>query len=272
MKKILFFLIVLFSLEGGPIQVLVSVPPYAGVVKKLGAEEVDVTILVPKGADPHSYEPSPQQAMKVSKAEVWFRVGDPFEEGLLSLLKKGKEGPRIIDLRQGLNLIEVAPNSFDPHIWMSSSLLLTQAETIVQCLIAERPEKKPFFLEKLKAFQEEVSQNLEKNKKRFASLKGKIFLSDHPAYNYFCRDFGLTPLSLEEEGKEPTPKNLAQTFKTIKQEGVKVIFSQSQFFSKSVRTLSSELNLKIVHLDPLSPDFPEDLEKIAEKAWEALHE
>src|SRR5262245_12801143 len=67
--------------------VLVSVAPYVEIVEELTAKQVDVALIVPAGFSAHTYEPTPKQILKASKANLWFTIGEAFEERAIKALK-----------------------------------------------------------------------------------------------------------------------------------------------------------------------------------------
>src|SRR5690242_2947016 len=88
---VLLFFIFLAQCQSPPPQkgksVLASIPPYAFFIEKIAGSTVSVKILVPPGADPHIHEPLPSQVVDAGNSSLWIRIGDPFEQKILPVLK-----------------------------------------------------------------------------------------------------------------------------------------------------------------------------------------
>lgn len=259
--------------------VLVSMAPYALMVEDLTAKEVKVDLLVPAGFSAHTYEPTPKQILNATKASVWFIVGETFETRARQALEAENPKLRIVDLRQGLDLMDGHDHcshhhhhhsgAADTHIWMSPKMMQTQVELMAKSLKEVFPElasvveqNKDPLLEKLKKLDKEIHTLLDAH-------KGEIIFVSHPAYGYFCREYGLTQESIEFEGKDPTPKHLYNLIEEAKNDKVHTIFIQKQYSTKAAELVAQEINAKLVLLDPYSENYFESMQKIAKSFAEA---
>jgi len=249
-----FFLLVLLSssLFAKPI-VLVSVQPQKFLVESIAGDACQVEVLVPPGASPHAYEPRARQIDLIKEAVLWFRIGESFEESLLPLVKE------VIDQRENLDLIGCScHDGADPHIWLSPSMLKQEAGQICTAL------------EKL--LNADLQANLADLIARIDALEAqlrarqfsKTILVSHPAFGYFCRDFGIEQLSIEMDGQEPSPKQLTLLMTEVKQKGLKRIFLQQQYSEKGGRRIAAELGLELIPLDPYAEDVLANLSHIGE--------
>ena len=265
-KLLLLFLIFLgscFSPEKKSLKptVLVTVPPYAYFVQQIAGENVSIEIFVPPGANPHTYEPTPKQVEAFTKAKVWFRYGDPIEQKVLPFLKE--KGIKTIDLSAGLPLITSTEHSCDHHleegkdlhVWLDPLLALEQAKKILDEMSQLWPEHEKIFeqnyselVQRLKA----LDQAIEKELKPF---EGITLLLSHPALGYFCKRYGLHQLSVECEGKEPLPQQVALLMKEAQEKEVKVIFTLPQYNNKGATLIADKLQLPIYQIDPYASDY-----------------
>jgi zinc transport system substrate-binding protein len=94
-----------FSATAEPLKVFVSIPPQKWLTDKIGGELVQTSVLVGKGADPHSFEPSPKQLFALSGASLYFTVGIPFEKQLLHKITRTAAGVRFVDTSLGVSKI-----------------------------------------------------------------------------------------------------------------------------------------------------------------------
>ncbi|MBJ7450110.1 MAG: zinc ABC transporter substrate-binding protein [Parachlamydiales bacterium] len=250
------------------VKVLVSVAPYATFIKEIAGDLVDIIILVPSGSSPHTYEPSAKQTSMASNAVIWFRIDEAFENRILTALSSSHPDMKIINLQQSLPLIHAccSDEGFDTHTWLSPKLAQEQAKLITRNLIDLFPEQEKDLNERLNVFIKRLI-NLDHVLKEITDTAfKKILLVSHPAYGYFCRDYGIKQLSIEWEGKEPSPKRLTRLIKTIQDNQLKCIFTQIQYSQKGSRLLADELGLKIYETNPYSNDYFGEMENVA-RLW-----
>jgi zinc transport system substrate-binding protein len=268
MRKIFIFLFLFCaaaSLEAKT-QVLVSISPQKFLVERIGQEHVSVNVIVPPGANSHTYEPTPRQMVSVQKGGVWFRLGESFEARMAPSLQHKIE---MVDQREGIDLIEMgcgccnARDAFDPHIWLSPRILKKQAAQIAKILGERDPEHIALFACNLKALEYE----LDMLDRECAALVGKSLqrhiLVSHPAFGYFCRDYGLDQLSIEMEGREPTPRHLTELISQARSYEIKTVFLQKQHNPRGGKRVAQELGAETQYVDPYAENVIENLRTIA---------
>ncbi len=246
MRSLLVSIFLFGSLAAQPARpiVLVSVLPQKFLVETIAGDACRVEVLVPAGASPHSYEPRARQIDLIKEAVLWLRIGEGFEERLIPLVR------RVVDQRECVNLLDSAccHGSADPHIWLSPSLLRKEALQI--CSVLEELLQQDF-QENLRGLLAQLDALEEK-------LRGctfsKAILVSHPAFGYFCREFNIEQLSIEKEGKEPSPRQLTELMDEVTKRGLKRIFLQKQYSEKGGLRIAAELGLEVYHLDPYAED------------------
>lgn len=277
MLKRLFFVL---SLLLGCIQIeaqevpsiLVSVAPYRPIVEKIAGDTVTVHLMVPAGASAHTYEPTPKQMIAAGKAVAWFIIGESFESRAVASLKSHHPEMAIIDLRQGVDMIKADPhsgcccchaNSQDLHIWLSARQMETQARTIFTALRNLFPQHAELYskrfeqlIRELRALDEEISATLK-------PLNHRTILVSHPAYAYFCRDYDLKQMSIEFEGKDPTPFQMTTLFNKAREDKIRRVYIQMQYNNKGARLVAKELGAEVVMLDPYSEHYFDSMREIA---------
>lgn len=265
MHKIFLFLLFLCGIAEAKTQVLVSIVPQKFLVERIGGEHVAVHVIVPPGANSHTYEPTPRQTVLAQKGEIWFRMGESFENRLLPSLQRNT---RIIDQRQGLNLIEMGcgcctSDAHDPHIWLSPKLLKIQANQIAQILSEHDPEHIKLFVANLSLLEAELDQLDKECTALFSRVEQKNILVSHPAFGYFCRDYGLTQISIEMEGREPTPRYLTQLIEKARSCEIRTVFLQKQHNPKGGKRIAKELKAETVFVDPYVENVIENLKTLS---------
>ncbi|MDR3342873.1 MAG: zinc ABC transporter substrate-binding protein, partial [Treponema sp.] len=96
-------------------------------------------------------------------------------------------------------------------------------------------------------------------REELSPLKGKTVFVYHPSFGYFLDEFGMVQAAVESGGKEPTPRELSGLIEKAKQEGVAAIFVQAQFPVQAARTAAASIGAELVALDPLSPDWLQNI-------------
>jgi zinc transport system substrate-binding protein len=157
----------------------------------------------------------------------------------------------------------------DPHVWLAPELVRIQAENIHDALARIDPGNAETYAKNFTAFIREIDRLNHEIEHILASLEDdqRTFMVFHPTWGYFARQYGLEQIAIEAGGKEPGPGKLAEIIKHGRELGIKTVFVQPQFSQKSAKVIARELNAEVVTLDPLAPDWNDNLIKAA-KAFE----
>ena len=259
---------------GKRIGVVVSILPHVEFAEKIGGDKVQVTVMVPPGASPHTYEPTPSQLKEVSRAKIYVKVGSgvEFELAWIDKIISVNKEMLVVDCSKGIKLIEAEHeheeehehHGVDPHIWLSLKNAKIMVENIYQCLTQIDPvnqeyyaKNKEKYLQELDELDKEIAQAL------FGKENRKIMVY-HPAWAYFCRDYGLEQIPIEKEGKEPTPQGIASLIKQARENNITIIFASPEFSTKTAEVIAKEINGNVVLISPLKRNYLENMRKIAE--------
>ncbi|MGC9046478.1 MAG: metal ABC transporter solute-binding protein, Zn/Mn family [Thermodesulfovibrio sp.] len=263
MRKIgfilLFFSVISFC--EGKINIGTTILPYGGIIEDIGKEKVNVIVLVPPGAEPHTYEPKPFQLKEISRSIAYFKVGTriEFENLYLAKIAKLNRNMRIYDTSQGIDLIEN-----DPHIWNSLKNIKTISQNILDGLCEVDKKNAEFYkknyevyIKKIENLHNEISQALK-------DKKGKQFIVFHPAFAYFAHDYGLIQIPIQMGESEPGPKDMKNLIKIAKEKKINLVITEPQFSPKTAKVIAKAINGKVVSIDPLSKDVYETVKKLKE--------
>ena len=241
-----------------PLSITVSIPPQRYFVQKLAGKIARVTVMVPPGSNPATYEPTPNQLRHIICSKIYFSIGVPFEH--VWLQKFSSLNPNMLIVHTEV----VNNNKKDPHIWLSPPLVKKQIRIMARALIKIDPAHKDIYKKNLTRFEKDICK-LDKRIRAIFQIrdKRKEFLVLHPAWGHFASAYGLKQVSINREGKEPSAEALANLLHYIKEKGFKIIFVQPQFSRKKAETIAREIRGKIVFIDPLSEDWEKNLEMAA---------
>lgn len=248
--------------DGGRARLVVvaSIFPLADLVRQIGGEQVEVETLLPPGASPHTFEPTPRQVQRFSRAQVFARIGAGLELWAEKLLGSRKPSPRVMTAAEGIPLFKgtegVDPHqSFgDPHIWLDPVLVRTAIlPRIVETLGAAAPQHVATFRERARRYSVELEQLDRQIRERVSHWQGRKFIVFHSAWRYFGRRYGLQQISaiVESPGKEPSARDIAHLVDVARAHGVHVIFCEPQFNPKPAQVIAQEMKGRVLTLDPL---------------------
>ena len=262
------------------IPVVASILPLGDFCKKIGGQYVDVSVLVPPGASPHTFEPSPTAVAKATQAKVFVYVGaglDPWAERLLAAQKT--PGQVVVEAVAGIPLLkdvnehehgqgaaeeheEGEPHHHhdagNPHVWLDPVLAQDICRRIALALMQVDPAHKnayevnlAMYLGKLQTLDQDI-------KAVVATFRQRDYVAFHPAYAYFSQRYGLRQVGVIEAspGREPSPGRLQRIIAAIKKSGVKAVFAEPQLSSRVAEVIAQEAGVKVLILDPLGGRDP----------------
>lgn len=255
-----------------PLRVFVSILPEEFLAARIGGNRVRVETLVQPGHNMHTYAPTPLQMARLAKAQVYFRIGVPFETPLLAKLQRTVPDLKIVDLQEGIDLLRLEEpdeehhghdGEMDPHTWLDPNLALKQAQHMHATLTALDPAGREEYdrnLARLTDDLQELDQTLRSILQPFAGQTIYVF---HPAYGYFCRAYNLKQKAINALGKETGARHLARLIEEARRDGVRVIFVQPQFSEKTAETIARSIGGSVVSLDNLSRDYLANMKSMA---------
>jgi zinc transport system substrate-binding protein len=278
-----------------PLQVTVSIQPQKYIVQKIGGERVAVTVMVEPGAEPHVYDPKPQQMASLAKSKIYFALGVPFEDAWLGKFAATNPSMQLVHTETGIQKLpmkahdhhdehrEAAPQHsaqpapdhheavLDPHIWLSPPLVMIQARSILGALVRVDPTQRTLYETNYRKFLDElVALDLDLLR-LFAEVgEPREFMVFHPAWGYFAAAYGLEQTPIEVEGKEPKGAELQHLIEHAREHHIKALFVQPQFSATSAKVIAEALGGQIVSADPMAADWANNLREVAEKFVAAM--
>ena len=259
--------------EKDKLQVFVSILPQSYLIDRIGGEYIDVTVLVGPGKSPETYEPTPHDMAHLSDAEVFFKIGIPFEKRLLAKAAKLLPNLNVVDTRAGIKLRRMEDDADhgdhdhedgnDPHTWLDPQLFKIEAENMGAELKRLRPKYAKQFDHNLASLKNDLDQLDSYLADLMKPMAGKHFYSFHPSYGYFADRYGMRSVAIESAGKGPGAQKLAALIEEAQNDGVKAIFVQKQFATSAAEAIAHEIGAKVVLLDPLAYDYINNLKQMA---------
>jgi zinc transport system substrate-binding protein len=277
-----------------PLQVFVSIVPQQYFVQQIGGNQVAISVMVPPGADPHSYEPKPQQMIRLAAARIYFAVGLSFENAWLPKIAAVNSHMLVVHTDDGIQKLPMTVHhderaeppvaqpaaensqedhdheSLDPHIWLSPPLVKIQARHIFEALAAVDPTGRAIYEANYERFAGQIDALDADLRRILAGKQGLQFMVFHPSWGYFAHTYGLEQVPIEIEGKEPKAAQLAELIEHARAHGIRVIFVQPQFSTRSAEVVARAIDGKVIAVDPLALDWAANLRTVATAFQEAL--
>ena len=240
------------------VNVAVSVLPQGYFVEQIGGDHVSVLVMVEPGHDPISYEPKPGQLEALKERSVYFSANVPFESAWLDEIAAANPAMKMVDGTQGIELVDG-----DPHIWLSPTLVSTQAQTIYDTLVELDPDHQADYQTNLDAFLTEVGALDNYIAETMKAVEGKKIIVTHPAWSYFANDYGLEMIPMSPDGQEPDAARIDELVTFAKEEGIKAVFVQAEFDTEPGLELALKIDGRTIPLSPLNPAWENNLRSVA---------
>ncbi|MDP4222631.1 MAG: zinc ABC transporter substrate-binding protein [Bacteroidota bacterium] len=263
----LFFLVSLISCGRGtepPGRIItVSIPPFKYFVEGIAGKNFTVNVMVPAGANPHIYEPFPDQINQLRKSVAYISDGflgfemtwlDRFYE-MNRTMKRLSLGDKIEPIVSGHRHDGGEVEGADPHFWVSPVCAFKIAEAVEDLLSELDPGNRTAYEKNFNVLKEKITDADAKAKELSSIGHGKSFMIYHPNLAYLARDYGFEEIAVEFEGKEPTPSRLIELTDRARKENLKIILVQREYDTKNARSIADETGAKVVIIDPLSEDW-----------------
>lgn len=267
--------------NGDKLKVVASFYPMVEFTKQVAGDHAEVVGLIPSGAEPHDWEPSPKDVTAIQEADLFVYNG--LVEGWAEkTLESAKNDNRVVvKAIDGIDLIEGSDeheeeghegeeqheeegeHPLDPHVWLSLALAQQEVRHIQAGLELADPDNKEDYKKNADAYIEKLKALDDKFKNDLNGAKHKEFVTQHAAFGYLAKDYGLTqvPIAGLSPEQEPSPEEMAEVVQFSKEHDVKTIFFETLVDPKIAQTIADEIGAKTDVLNPLEGLTEEDLSK-----------
>ena len=249
--------------------IFVTITPMQSIIEEITAGDFDIEVIVPKGASPETFEPTPKQVTSFSDAELIFSTGIiDFEQSLVERISGDAE---VVNLSNGIELIAGScshgnhkhKHGVDPHIWTSPRALRTMVTNTHKAIMAHYPDSVKY-TEATGRLLERINKLDNYCATRIKAEGVEAMMIYHPAYTYYARDYGIEQIAIEHDGKEPSLRQTTALIEKAKEHGVKAILRQPQYSEDKVRAIANDADAEIITTDPLAEDILGEIERVTE--------
>ncbi|NOU71403.1 zinc ABC transporter substrate-binding protein [Paenibacillus sp. LMG 31458] len=262
----------------GKLNVVTSFYPMYEFTKQVAGEHANVIALIPSGAEPHDWEPSAKDMKQLKNANVFVYNG--IVEGWAEQALKSAENKNrvVVEAIKGIELMEGLPEEehqedhkkeahgdkiLDPHIWLTPVLAQKEVEAIVVGLTQADPANKEDYRKNADAYIGKLKALDESFKTGLKNVKRKEFVTQHAAFGYLAKEYGLTqvPIAGLSPEEEPAPDKMAEIIKFAKDNKVQTIFFETLVDPKVANTIAKEVGAKTAVLNPIEGLTDDDKKK-----------
>ncbi len=257
----------------------VTILPQKYFVERIAGDHAKVIVLVPPGASPHTYEPTPGQLAEISSAGVYFKVGSgiEFEQAWMDKIAGVNPAMTVVDSSRGVLFLEGAGDEdreghshttgdkagTDPHIWLSLKNARIMAENTEQGLAAADPSHAAEYRANTDSFIRELDTIDMAIARDIAGRNTSAFMVYHPAWSYFARDYGITQIPIEADGKEPTAAGVRDLIRQAKEKNITVVFAAPEYSTRSAEVVAGEIGGRVALVSPLEEDYLNNMKNAA---------
>ena len=265
------------------LDITVSILPQKYFVERIGGNLVNVNVMVGPGEEPHTFEPQPSQMQALSNSQIYFTIGVEFENAWLNKFKDANPNLQFVDCSAGIEKIAISGDEhsaddgetdthgeMDPHIWLSPANGKIIAQTIATALSDMDSENSAVYQNNLDAFLQDIESLDHEISSSLQSLPSRQFITFHPAWGYFARDYDLEQIAIEVGGSEPSAAELADLIRFAKQQDIHFIFAEPEFSTKSAETIAQEIGGEVILVSPLEENWLENMNLIASHLKQVL--
>jgi ABC-type Zn uptake system ZnuABC Zn-binding protein ZnuA len=225
------------------------------VVEAVGGEGISLHVLVPRGADPHSFELAPQDLAAVADADLVFTNGVGLEGALEAPVRNAARGP-VVAVCDGVELRTTADEhgDADPHVWFDPQRVLVWVDNIERALSEADPGRRDLFAANAAAYREQLRDLDAWVAQQVAQVppERRKLVTDHDVLGYFAERYGFEQVGTVIPGlstlAEPSAQEMAELEQTVQRLGVPAVFVGSTVSPALADRLAQDTGVKVVHL------------------------
>lgn len=245
-------------------------------LEQLADSTATIVTMLPAGANPETFDPPMSLRSKAEKASAYFATGAlPFEASF----KEVSRSP-FFDTSAGIERIYGTHDHLhapanehhdhdhgeaDPHFWTSVSGARQMAANMAEALKEIDPDNSRKYDARLLALRNRLDSIDSSIRHRLIQPASRTFAVWHPSLSYFARDYGLHQLSVGQESKEMSARQMREAIDEAKADSVRVFFFQSQYDAQRAQTISDAIGARMVTINPLAYDWDCQINLIADE-------
>lgn len=254
----------------GKLRVVTTLFPLYDFARNVAGEKAEVTLLLPPGMEPHSFEPRPEDIVRIHKAALFVYTSPAMEPWAADIIKgAGAKGLVVVDASRGARLLKAGEEhgheaehrggrgehhdgeGTDPHIWLDFANARVMVDNIAAALAERDPANREFYLANARAYSARLAALDERYRAGLATCAKRVFLhGGHFAFGYLADRYGLryeAAFAVSADA-EPTPAKLAGLVRQIREEGLRHVYTEELIDPRTAETIARETGATILML------------------------
>jgi zinc transport system substrate-binding protein len=260
------------------LRVVATLFPVYDFARVVGGDKAEVTLLLPPGVEPHNYEPKPEEAAGIVRADL-FVYTDRYMEPWAAHLLKGLDGARMpvaVEAGAGVQYLPDVEEGeaetghhhdhggMDPHIWLDPENARLMVGAIAAAMARKDPANAAYYRANAARYEAELTRLDERFRAGLAACRQRAFLhGGHYAFAYLARRYGLTYRSAYaiSANAEPTPQRIVALVRQVRSLGLKYIFYEELLSPAMAETIAHETGTALLKLHGIHNVSKADLER-----------
>ena len=258
------------SLAAPRLQVAATIFPLYDLVRQVGGSDVEVVLVLPPGASPHTVAFTPSMMRSLTGSAAIFAIGHGLDDWAVRLaadagvprtvltdahiaLRSGHPGDPEHGAEQARRERAEAPGSVDPHYWLAIPNAMQMVQTIASVLGELDPAGKSRYEQRAAAYRRELQMADNAIRQLFAKVVRHDIALFHSAFDYFAAAYGVHIVATFEPvpGQEPGPRHVREFLRRLREHNLRVLFIEPQLHAAPLRSLARDIGVKLQELDPL---------------------
>ena len=224
--------------------------PIYDLTSRIVGDKYKVSMILPQGLEPHSYEISAKKVVELVDSKAIFINGLDMEYWYEQLPDSAKS--KTVNLSSNIETIKI--NGIrDPHIWLNPNNAIKEMEIVTSYLCEIDKSNSGYYQDNFET-NKKIFLDLDKSiKESFEGLRTNKIVVSHAAFGYFAKEYGLEQIYVKglEPNEEPSAKVIEGIIETIKENNITTIFSEELGENEISKLISEETGAKIETLSTL---------------------
>lgn len=248
------------------LKVAATIFPLYDLVRNVAGPAVEVVLLVPPGASPHTFDAKPGTIRALRGSAAVFAIGHGLDDWVARLAQgAGVTRTIVVDDQIPLRTWEREPQghasshghadhygAVDPHYWLAIPNAMRMVQTIAAALAQLDPADAEGYRQRAAAYQEQLRAVDQEIRRMLAGFQRRSMAVFHRAFDYFAEAYDLRVVAVFEPspGREPAPRQVEQFLRQVKAHGLRVVFIEPQLDAGPLRSVAPDLGVVVQELDP----------------------
>jgi zinc transport system substrate-binding protein len=252
------------------LQVVTTLFPLYDFARSISGDRAEVTMLLPPGMEPHSFEPKPNDIIRIGKAGLFIytnRYMEPWAETILKGIDRRRL--RVVDAGQGVTYLQASADDghdheghddpvavgragvMDPHIWLDFGNASLMVDTMLAGFVAADPANEGYYRAQAAGLKARLASLDQRYRAGLSDCGTRVFLhGGHYTFGYLARRYGLEYHSLSglSSESEPSAAKMAAMVRQIRSSGVRYLFAEELLSPRLTETLANEAGVAVLKL------------------------